>query len=90
MRIGEGSGGADDYRISRVYLTPKGVGLRDAIVEDLRQLDEAVRASLGGTEAQQLETLLGKTADALREATADEDVERGKTLDVRPSPPGEL
>ena len=79
-----------DYRISRVFLTAKGAAVRDAIVEDLQDLDEAVRAGLGSSEAQQLETLLEKAAEALREATPDEGVEKGKTLDVRPSPPGEL
>lgn len=79
-----------DYRISRVVLTAKGAALRDGIVEDLRELDEAVRADLGRSEAQQLEALLGKAADALREATADEDIEQGRILGIRPSPPGEL
>jgi len=79
-----------DYRISRVYLTDKGAGLRDAIVEELRGLDEAVRESLGSTEAQRLETLLGKAADALREATEGEKMERDKTLADQVSPPGEL
>ena len=79
-----------DYRISRVYLTPKGVELRSAIAEELRQLDEAIREILGTSDAQQLEELLEKAAAALREATADADIQQGKTLDVRPSPPGEL
>ena len=79
-----------DYRISRVYLTDKGSALRDAIVEELRALDEAVRASLGSTETQRLETLLEKAADALSQATEGEDIEQGKTLTDHVSPPGEL
>jgi len=80
-----------DYRISRVYLTEQGCTLRGAIEEELDQLDAAVRTNLGGTDAAVLESLLDRSAEALRRASESESVEsNAKTLADRPSPPGEL
>jgi len=79
-----------DYRISRVYLTEKGVALRDAVVEELEQADAALRAELGATDTKRLEKLLEQAGDVLRARAPDESRKRFKSLADHPSPPGEL
>ena len=55
-----------DYRISRAYLTDWGVALRDAIAEQLRQIDASLQAELGEVDTQTLESLLDQAGDAFR------------------------
>ena len=70
---------------------PKSAPLREAIEEELAQLDAVVRASLGGTDATVLESLLDRSAEALRSAGESEAAESDtRALADRPSPPGEL
>ncbi len=79
-----------DYRISRVYLTDQGAALRDAIAEELRQMDETLRTELGDADARTLESLLRQVGTAFRAAASDEEETRFGSLADRPSPPGEL
>ena len=79
-----------DYRISRVHLTAKGAALRDAIAEDLYEIDQAVRAELGPEEADRFTALLERVDDAARRLAPPEPTDRGRSLAERPSPPGDL
>ncbi len=79
-----------DYRISRIYLTEKGRAMRDAIVEELAQIDREVREAIGDVSAERLGTLLERTGDALRMSASGTDDDSPDALPDRPSPPGEL
>ncbi len=79
-----------DYRISRVTLTAKAAALRDAIIEDLRDLDGALRAELGDADTALLEVLLERTGQTFRSLEPEKPSDRSPKLAEHPSPPGDL
>ncbi|MFC2095464.1 MarR family winged helix-turn-helix transcriptional regulator [Candidatus Bipolaricaulota bacterium] len=78
-----------DYRISRVYLTDNGRALRDAVQEELRQVDSEIRSQLGEKDAALLDGLLLRMASFPGSPMAGP-AERFGSLADHPSPPGEL
>jgi len=78
-----------DYRVSRVYLTEKGIALRAKIVEELHALDAALREELGEADAGLLGALLERSSGSLRRLVPSEEADR-RSLADHPSPPGEL
>lgn len=78
-----------DYRISRVYLTDNGRALRDAVQEELRQVDTEIRSQLGEKDAALLDELLLRMA-SFPDSPMAAPAERFGSLAGHPSPPGEL
>ncbi len=80
-----------DYRVTRVFLTQKGIGLRTAVEAELGAADRDLRELLSAGEYTKLAELLDRSLDCLEESPESAmDDERPTGIYDREGPPGDI